>query len=82
MKVILEVEESHSPFFMELISSLDYINIIEQVKDAAPKQKLSDRFEGRLNLTDEQFKKFDQYLTDSRNEWERAVTASTHDILH
>ena len=39
MKVILDIEESHSPFFMELVKSLDYINIVKEVRDKR-KQKI------------------------------------------
>jgi hypothetical protein len=39
MKVILDIEESHSQFFMELVKSLDYINIVKEVRDKR-KQKI------------------------------------------
>jgi hypothetical protein len=75
MKVILDIEESHSPFFMELVKSLPYINIVKEVQDTGTEHKLkmSERFAGKLNLSDEEYNKFQQYLIDSRNEWERNI---------
>jgi phosphoglycerol transferase MdoB-like AlkP superfamily enzyme len=71
MKVILDIEESHSPFFLELIKSLPYISIVKEERSS--KTKLSERFAGKLNLSDEEYNKFQQYLKDSRNEWERTI---------
>jgi hypothetical protein len=56
-----------------LIRDLEEMHIIKVLKNNAPQEKLSDRFEGKLKLSDEQYKKFDQYLTDSRNEWDRNI---------
>ena len=39
MKVILDIEESHSPFFMELIKSLNYVNVVKEIRDKN-KQKI------------------------------------------
>jgi ABC-type metal ion transport system substrate-binding protein len=39
MNVILDIKENHSPFFMELLKSLDYINIVKEVHDKR-KQKI------------------------------------------
>ena len=33
MKVILDIKDNRVPFFMELLKSLDYINILKEVKD-------------------------------------------------
>ncbi len=33
MKVILDIKESRVPFFMELLKSLDYVEILKEVKD-------------------------------------------------
>lgn len=32
MKVLLEIQESRAPFFMELLKSLGYIQILKEVK--------------------------------------------------
>ncbi|MBB3699474.1 hypothetical protein KMW28_24885 [Flammeovirga yaeyamensis] len=33
MKVILDIDDKRVPFFMELLKSLDYIDIIKEVED-------------------------------------------------
>lgn len=33
MKVILNIKENRAPFFMELIKSLDYIDVVKEIKD-------------------------------------------------
>lgn len=33
MKVILDIRDNRIPFFMELVKSLDYINVVKEVKD-------------------------------------------------
>jgi len=33
MKVILDIKESRVPFFMELVKSLDYVQVMKEVKD-------------------------------------------------
>ncbi|KIA91412.1 hypothetical protein OC25_21785 [Pedobacter kyungheensis] len=50
-----------------LVYAVDELN---EVKN--PKKKHSD-FRGSLNLTDQQYKEFQQYIIDSRNEWERDI---------
>lgn len=42
MKVILDIEESRVPFFMELIKSLDYINIVKEVRDKDKQEVIRD----------------------------------------
>lgn len=43
MKVLLEIkEENRVPFFMELLQSLDYINVLENTADARKSQIVSD----------------------------------------
>ncbi len=50
-----------------LVYAIDELNEIEK-----PKMKPSD-FRGSLNLTDQQYKEFQQYVIDGRNEWERDI---------
>jgi len=33
MKVILDIKDNRVPFFMELLKSLDYINIIKEIRN-------------------------------------------------
>lgn len=42
MKVILDIEESRVPFFMELVKSLDYINIVKEVHDKHKQAMIKD----------------------------------------
>jgi hypothetical protein len=42
MKVILDIEESRVPFFMELVKSLDYINIVKEVRDKRKQEMIKD----------------------------------------
>lgn len=42
MKVILDVRENRLPFFMELVKSLDYINVIKEVRDKQKSELISD----------------------------------------
>jgi ABC-type metal ion transport system substrate-binding protein len=42
MKVILDIEESHSPFFMELVKSLDYVNVVKEVRDKQKQKFIQD----------------------------------------
>lgn len=43
MKVLLEIkEENRVPFFMELLQSLDYINVLENTADVRKNQLAAD----------------------------------------
>ena len=43
MKVILDIKEnSRIPFFMEMLKSLDYINVIKAVKEERKSQLITD----------------------------------------
>jgi hypothetical protein len=42
MKVILDIRDNRIPFFMELVKSLDYINVVKEVKDEAKSQFVTD----------------------------------------
>ncbi|MCC5931846.1 MAG: hypothetical protein JJU28_21555 [Cyclobacteriaceae bacterium] len=42
MKVILDVNDSRAPFFMELIKSLDYISILKEVKGKEKSMAIQD----------------------------------------
>lgn len=45
MKVLLEIEESRVPFFMELVQSLDYINVLKQVDNPEKSRAIQDLVE-------------------------------------
>jgi hypothetical protein len=42
MKVILEIQESKAPFFMELVSGLKYIQIIKKIPDKRKSRAIQD----------------------------------------
>ena len=42
MKVILDIKENHAPFFMELVKSLDYIHVLQEIKDKRKSQFVQD----------------------------------------
>jgi hypothetical protein len=42
MKVILDIQESRAPFFLELINGLKYVRIIKQVKDKRKNRAFQD----------------------------------------
>jgi len=42
MKLILDIKENRAPFFMELIKSLDYINILKEVKNKEKSKNIQD----------------------------------------
>lgn len=45
MKVILDIQDSRVPFFMELLESLDYVNILKEVKDKEKGKAIQDLIE-------------------------------------
>lgn len=58
----------------KLIEDLEALNIVKVLnKSAEPKEKLSARFAGSLNLTNEEYNNLQDSLTQSRNEWERDI---------
>jgi len=58
----------------KLIEDLEALNIVKVLKKTdEPKEKLSARFAGSLNLTDEEYNSFQESLIQSRNEWERDI---------
>ncbi len=53
----------------KLIRDLEDLQIIKVLRRDAPKEKLSDKFMGSLNLTEKEYNHLQQQLTDMRNEW-------------
>lgn len=45
MKVILDIQDNRVPFFMELLESLDYVNILKEVKDKEKGKAIQDLIE-------------------------------------
>jgi hypothetical protein len=42
MKVILDIQESRAPFFIELINGLKYVRIIKQIRDKRKNREIQD----------------------------------------
>lgn len=45
MKVILDIKDNRSPFFLELLKSLDYVNILKEVKGKEKSKSINDLIE-------------------------------------
>ena len=59
---------------IKLLEDLEALDLIQIIKKSVSKQKkLSDKFAGSLHLSDEQYNEFQQYLDQSREEWERDI---------
>ncbi len=57
-----------------LLHELEELHLIKVLEEKIElKQKLSERFAGSLNLTDQQYNDFQNYIIQSRNEWERDI---------
>ncbi len=69
--VLLEITNEKAYKLIQDLEALDIVKILE--KNTKPKESLSKRFAGSLNLTDKQYEEFQQNIKDSRNEWERDI---------
>ena len=56
-----------------IIGDLEDLQIIKVLNKKMSKEKLSDKFKGSLNLTEQEYNNLQQQLTDMRNEWERNI---------
>jgi ABC-type metal ion transport system substrate-binding protein len=45
MKVILDIKDNRGPFFMELLKSWDYVNILKEVKNKEKSEAIQDLVE-------------------------------------
>lgn len=58
----------------KLIEDLEALHIVKVLKKTVqPKEKLSTKFAGSLNLSDEEYNNFQDSIKQSRNEWERDI---------
>jgi hypothetical protein len=56
---------------LKLLKELEDLHLIKMLKrDVPAKEKLSDKFGGKLNLSDEEYKNFQEHISRSRNEWD------------
>jgi hypothetical protein len=69
--VLIQLTNQKAIGLLHEMEELHLIKVLEE--NTQPKQKLSEKFAGSLNLTDQQYEDFQQYLTQSRKEWERGI---------
>ncbi|MGM0580811.1 MAG: hypothetical protein ACQETL_09030 [Bacteroidota bacterium] len=50
MKVILDIKDNRSPFFLELLKSLDYVNILKEVKGKEKSKSINDLIEAFIEV--------------------------------
>lgn len=69
--VLLQINNNKA---YKLIEDLEALQLIKVLKKNIPaKQKLSERFAGSLNLSEEEYNNFQNSITESRKEWERNI---------
>ena len=64
--VLIQLTNQKAMGLLHEMEELHLIKVLEE--NLQPKQKLSERFAGSLNLTDQQYNDFQQHLTQSRSE--------------
>jgi len=67
MEIMIDVVDKNA---MSLLNSMEKMHLIRVQPDIVP-QKLSEKFAGKLRLSDAEYDDFQNYLKNSRNEWER-----------
>ena len=69
--VLLQINNDKAYKLLEDLEALHLVKVLK--KDNQPKPKLSERFAGALHLSDEEYNRFQNFLSESRNEWERDI---------
>lgn len=69
--VLLQINDDKAYKLIDDLEALHIIKVLE--KSIEPKKKLSERFAGSLNLTDEEYTNLQDSITQSRKEWERDI---------
>lgn len=69
--VLLQINNNKAYKLIEDLEALDIVKVLK--KSSQSKEKLSARFTGSLNLSDDEYNNFQDSLTQSRNEWERDI---------
>lgn len=69
--ILIQINNSKA---YKLLKNLEDLNIIKLIsKPTESKQKLSEKYAGKLNLSDEEFNKFQNHISESRNEWDKNI---------
>ncbi|EHQ26346.1 hypothetical protein [Mucilaginibacter paludis] len=69
--VLLQINNDRAYKLIEDLEALHIVKILK--KSSAPKEKLSARFAGALNLSDEEYHNFQKSLIQGRDEWEKDI---------
>jgi hypothetical protein len=69
--ILLQINNDKAYKLIEDLEALQIVKVLE--KSPRPKEKLSARFAGSLNLSDEEYNSFQDSIKQSRNEWERDI---------
>lgn len=69
--VLLQINNSKAYKLIEDLEALHIVKVLE--KSSKLKQKLSERFAGSLNLSEDEYNNFQNSIEQSRNEWERDI---------
>lgn len=69
--ILLQINNDKAYKLIEDLEALDIVKILKKSNES--KVKLSERFAGSLNLSDEEYNNFQKSINESRNEWERDI---------
>ena len=69
--VLLQINNEKAYRLIEDLEALDIVKVLK--KTTGTKEKLSAKFAGSLKLSDEEYQKFQDTITQGRNEWERDI---------
>lgn len=70
--VLLQINDEKG---YQLLKDLEALNIVKVLKKnvALEKKSLSDQFAGSLKLSNDEYNKFQNHLTEIRSEWDRNI---------
>ena len=69
MEITIDVISKNA---MTLLNSMEQMQLIRMHRKVAS-QKLSEKFAGKLKLSDAEYNELQAYLKNSRDEWERNI---------
>jgi len=69
--VLLQINNEKAYRLIEDLEALEIVRVLK--RSVEPKEKLSAKYAGSLNLSDAEYNDFQNALTQSRKEWERDI---------
>ena len=69
--VLVQINNSKAYKLLEDLEDLQILKVLK--KSIGRKQKLSEKFGGKLNLSEKEYNEFKQILKDARNDCERSL---------